>query len=77
LDGDQLWALVEGLLANKLIMHTHLLTGAIAIRKWFRSFSDFFISFCFQRVYEIPGNAPLYFEDIGRVAQNESICDVR
>ena len=28
LDGEQLWKIVEGLIANNLIMHTHLLTGS-------------------------------------------------
>jgi len=27
LDGDQLWALIEGLEANELLSYTHLLTG--------------------------------------------------
>ncbi len=29
MDGEQLWTLIEGLEANKLIQHTHLLTGGL------------------------------------------------
>jgi len=33
MDGDELWELVEGLKANCLVRHSHLLTGAACSRR--------------------------------------------
>ncbi|EFJ29421.1 hypothetical protein SELMODRAFT_170710 [Selaginella moellendorffii] len=37
LDGDQLWALIEGLEANNLLFYTHLLTGYIGSASFLRT----------------------------------------